>query len=60
MRLNDALVDAENNASGTMEKAMQRLGSVALQDMPGPSNFVKTQSVMYDMDGVCIACLSMQ
>ncbi|KAK9807069.1 hypothetical protein WJX73_000022 [Symbiochloris irregularis] len=44
-------LSAENNASGTMEKAMQRLGSVALQDMPGPSNFVKTQSVMYDMDG---------
>ena len=42
---------AEGNPSGTMAKAMQRLGKVTLQAMPGSSKFVKPQSVMYEMDG---------
>lgn len=42
---------AEGNPSGTMAKAMQRLGTVSLQPMPGESKFVKPESVIYEMDG---------
>lgn len=44
-------LSAEGNPSGTMAKAMQRLGTVSLQPMPGESKFVKPESVIYEMDG---------
>ena len=40
---------AGHKPQGTMEQTLRRLGSIEIVEPPGPSNFVKPYSIMYEM-----------